>query len=145
LKENKDENELVDDADRESEPPECRVRPQERPVRHDGHSYRHPEEQGRQKAPTAVVLGVVLDRVLDDPDVDEAADEEEEDCEGVGAPEERHAPVVIVHPLFLLRPDRLLQEALNFEGAVTLIRTSLPLMTQSVIMHCRTVMLCFYM
>ena len=38
--------------------PEGRVGPEERPVRHDGHTQRHPEEHGSQEAPPAIVRGV---------------------------------------------------------------------------------------
>ena len=80
------------------------MRSQERSVRHDGHPQRNPEEQGGEKAPPAVVLSVVFDGVFNDPDVDEAADEEEEDGERVSAPEEGHALVVEIYALFLFRP-----------------------------------------
>ena len=106
LEQDENEEQLIDDADSERESPEGRMRSQERPVRHDCHAQGYPEEQGCREAPAAVVLGVVLDRVFDDTDVYEAADEEEEDGEGVRAPEEGHALVVEIDPFFLLRPGK---------------------------------------
>ena len=107
LEQDENEEQLIHDADSEGASPDGRVRPQERPVRHDCHAQGYPEEQGCREAPAAVVLGVVLDRVFDDTDVDEAADEEEEDGEGVRAPEEGHALVVEIDPFFLLRPGKM--------------------------------------
>ncbi len=46
----------------------------------------------------------MFEGVLDDTNVDEAADEEEEDGEVVRAPEEGHAFVVEVHTLFFFGP-----------------------------------------
>ena len=75
-------------------------------VRHYGHTQRDPEEEGGQQASPAVVLCVVFERVLNDANVDEAADEEEEDGEVVRTPEEGHAFVVEVHALFLFGPGK---------------------------------------
>ena len=43
-------------------------------VRHDGHPERDPEEHRGQETSPAVVLGVVLERVLDHAHVDETAE-----------------------------------------------------------------------
>ena len=70
--------------------------------------YRHakcnPEEHSGEKPSPTVVLRVVLDGVLDDADVDEAADEEDEDGEVVSSPKERHALIVEINPLFFFGP-----------------------------------------
>ena len=73
LKENEDEEQLVDDADREGEPPESGMGPKEGSVRHDGHPERDPEEEGGHQTPSAVVFGVVLDGVLYHADVNQTA------------------------------------------------------------------------
>ena len=75
-------------------------------VGHYGHTQRDPEEESGQQPPPAVVLCVVFERVLDDADVDEAADEEEEDGKVVRAPEEGHALVVEVNALFFFGPGK---------------------------------------
>ena len=80
------------------------MRPQKRSIRHDGHPQCHPKEKCRKEAPPTVVLGVVLVGVLNDADVDEAADEEEKDGEVVSAPEEGHALVVEIYSLFFFGP-----------------------------------------
>ena len=78
------------------------------PIRHDSHAQCHPEKHCRQESPAAVVLSVVFEGVFNDPDVDEAADEEDEDCEVVRAPEEGHALVIEIHSLFFLRPTKII-------------------------------------
>ncbi len=50
------------------------MRSKEGSVGHDGHPEGHPEEEGGQQAPSAVVFGVVLDRVFYHADVNKTAD-----------------------------------------------------------------------
>ena len=59
LKENVDEEKLVEDGKCKAESPECRVRPQEGSIRHDCHAQGDPEEERCQESSLTIVSGVL--------------------------------------------------------------------------------------
>ena len=96
LKEDKDEQELVDDADGERESPEQRMRSHEGSVGHDRHSGGNPEKRGGKKSATAIILRIVENRFFNHSNINQTAQEKDENGDRVGSPEEADVRIVVV-------------------------------------------------